>query len=74
MGQAALFKDTYHVDVVRQDLTRNLVALYPEIYEEIEEAFRGALYTRLSSEHAISLRYSQIMCRRRMVRCHSSCN
>jgi hypothetical protein len=43
LGQKALFDDAYHIDVVRRDLTRNLVALFPEIYEEIVEAFKGEL-------------------------------
>jgi hypothetical protein len=46
LGQKALFQDAYHIDVVRRDLTRNLVTLFPEIYEEITEAFKGELTHR----------------------------
>jgi hypothetical protein len=41
LGHSGLFIDTYHIDVVRRDLTRNLAILFPDIYDEIVEAFKG---------------------------------
>jgi hypothetical protein len=41
LGQKALFDNPYHIEVVRRDLTRNLVTLFPQIHDEISEAFKG---------------------------------
>jgi hypothetical protein len=31
--------EMYENDIVRRDLTRNLTAIFPDIYDEIEKAF-----------------------------------
>jgi hypothetical protein len=43
LGMHALFEDPYHIEVVRRDLTRNLVVLFPEVYDEVTQAFQGIL-------------------------------
>lgn len=43
LGMRALFKDPYHIEMARRDLTRNLVTLLPEVYNEVAEAFRGTV-------------------------------
>jgi hypothetical protein len=43
LGMRALFEDPFHIEVVRRDLTRNLVVLFPEVYEEVAQAFQGIL-------------------------------
>jgi hypothetical protein len=42
LGHRAISENPYHVEVVRRDLTRNLVTLFPEIHDEISEAFKGS--------------------------------
>ena len=45
-----LFHNTYHIEVVRSHLTRNLGTLYPEIRDEIRLAFDEVLDLRDNGE------------------------
>lgn len=36
----AIAKNPYHIPIVRQQLTRNLAALFPSVREELAQAFR----------------------------------
>jgi hypothetical protein len=45
LGMRALFEDPYHIEMARRDLTRKLVPLLPQVYNEVAEAFRGTLIT-----------------------------
>jgi hypothetical protein len=46
LGQSDLRNDEYHLELIRRDLTRNLVALFPDVYDEVSEAFKGKLAPR----------------------------
>jgi hypothetical protein len=36
-------------DIVKRDLTRNLAALFPEIYDEVAQAFEGRSFVAFCS-------------------------
>ena len=38
MGHA-VFRNPYHINIIRVQLTRNLVSIFPEIHEEVVASF-----------------------------------
>jgi hypothetical protein len=40
-----IFDDPWHIQVLKHNLTKNLNTMFPDIYEEIDQAFHGACAT-----------------------------